>query len=396
MSNRATERLGSISAVLGVTALLFVVSASGPVAAATLAVGAASGGCGTSVSVPVTVSGASGLLAVQFRVTYDASRLTPGNPAAATGSMTQGFSISSNASGSSLVVALAGGSPASGTSGTVAVLTFDISSNAPSGTAALTISEALVNDQPAQVQSGGVSVSCGSPVGCPSTGTAWILPSSARVSGAGGVFWKTDLTLRNGSGGSATVCVRFLGHSGDGRGGPERSFSLGAGETRSYGDVLSSLFSLPDGEYGPLLVRSETAEVVALGQTWTAGGGGTYGQSVPAMGSSELVGSVAKAIVGIRQGSAFRTNLVLANPNEQTVEAFVQVLGTTGGVLGSRSVTLGPLGFQQIANVAAELGAGSLDDGTILVSSRTAGAFVATYGVVIDQATGDPRTLLAR
>lgn len=396
MENETTKSRGAARALLVLAGLAVVAATSGTAAAATLAVGTSSGDCGTSITVPVAVSGASGLLAVQFMVTYDASRLTPTSPAAAVGSMTQGFSISSNVAGGALVVALAAGSPASGTSGTVAMLTFNITAGAPSGTTALTISDALVNDQPAQVQSGGITVRCGPGGACPATGTRWILPSSARLPGEGGVFWKTDLTLRNGSSASATVCVKYLGHSGDGRGGPERSVFLAAGETRSYRDVLSSLFALPEGEYGPLLVRSETAEVVALGQTWTAGGGGTYGLSVPVLSASELVGATPKAIVGVRQDSAFRTNLVLANPNEQTVEAFVQVLGISGAILGSRAVSLGPLGFLQISNVAVELGAGSLDDGTILVSSRTAGAAIATYGAAIDQVTGDPRTLLAR
>ncbi|MRR11856.1 hypothetical protein EG835_05175, partial [bacterium] len=107
----------------------------------------------------------------------------------------------------------------------------------------------------------------------------WLLTSSARVQGAG-AFWQTDLTIRNTGTSSASVTIKFLGHSGDGRGGPERYATIPAGQTQTWRDVLGSLFSLSS-EYGPILVRSTSASLAILGQTWTAGGAGTYGQSVP-------------------------------------------------------------------------------------------------------------------
>lgn len=125
----------------------------------------------------------------------------------------------------------------------------------------------------------------------------WLLPSSARVQGAG-AFWTTDLSLRNAGTVAATATVKFLGHSGDGRPGAEIPVTLAAGETWTRSDVLFTLFGLT-ADWGPILVLSESSGLVVLGQTSTPGGGGTFGQSVPAFAPGDLVGTTP------RPGGAF-------------------------------------------------------------------------------------------
>ena len=228
--------------------------------------------------------------------------------------------------------------------------------------------------------------------GGPVAGT-WLLTSSARVQGAG-AFWQTDLSVRNTGSSSASVTVKFLGHSGDGRGGPERSYTIPAGQTQTWRDALWTLFGLSN-DYGPILVRSTTASLAVLGQTWTSGGGGTYGQSVPALATGELVGATPRSILGVRQDASFRTNLMLANATESTVSVTVQLVSPTGAVLGTQSRTLGPLSRDQL-NVASDFGYSNLSDAVFVISSPTSGAAVGAYASVIDAATQDPRTLLPR
>ncbi len=221
----------------------------------------------------------------------------------------------------------------------------------------------------------------------------WLLTSSARVQG-GGAFWKTDLSIRNKGTSSASVIVKFLGHSADGRGGPERSVSIPAGQTVTWRDVLSSLFGLSS-DYGPILVRASTANLAILGQTWTAGGAGTYGQSVPVLSTDELIGSTPKSILGVRQDAFFRTNLMLANANETTTAVTVQLVSAAGAVLKTLNVSLGPLSRAQY-NVGEHFGYTNLSDAAFVISSPTAGARVGAYASVIDAGTADPRTLLPR
>ena len=98
----------------------------------------------------------------------------------------------------------------------------------------------------------------------PTVTNTWLLPSSARVQGAG-AFWTTDLSLRNVGTAAAMAIIKFLGHSGDGRYGPERPVKVAPGETWTRGDVLSTLFGL-SADWGPILVRSESSGRVVLGQ----------------------------------------------------------------------------------------------------------------------------------
>ncbi|MHB8800200.1 MAG: hypothetical protein ACYDBY_17265 [Thermoanaerobaculia bacterium] len=221
----------------------------------------------------------------------------------------------------------------------------------------------------------------------------WLLTSSARVQGAG-AFWKTDLSIRNKGTSSASAIVKFLGNSGDGRGGPERSASIPAGQTVTWRDVLGTLFGLTS-DFGPILVRASTANLAILGQTWTAGGAGTYGQSVPVLSTDELIGSTPKSILGVRQDAFFRTNLMLANANETTAAVTVQLVSIAGAVLKTLNVSLGPLSRAQY-NVGEHFGYTNLADAVFVISSPTAGARLGAYASVIDAGTADPRTLLPR
>ncbi len=221
----------------------------------------------------------------------------------------------------------------------------------------------------------------------------WLLTSSARAPGAG-AFWQTDLSIRNTGTSTANVTIKFLGHSSDGRGGPERYATIPAGQTATWRDVLGSLFGLSN-DYGPILVRSTTANLAVLGQTWTAGGAGTYGQSVPVLSMDELISSTPRSILGVRQDNFFRTNLMLANATESTATVTVQLVSTGGGVLKTLNVSLGPLSRAQY-NVGADFGYTNLSDAVFVISSSTSGARIGAYASVIDAGTADPRTLLPR
>jgi hypothetical protein len=191
---------------------------------------------------------------------------------------------------------------------------------------------------------------------------------------------------------AADVAIKFLGHGADGLGGPERSYSLGPRSTLSWPDVLGGMFSLGT-DWGPILIRASVTSIVAQGQTWTASpSGGSYGQSVPALGTSESVGSSPRAVAGIRQDSAFRTNIVLANMTETDTSVSLTVLRQDGTAVATKTVALGPLGFRQL-NVANDFDISSLPVGSVLVSSD---GQVAVYASVIDNVTADPRTIVAR
>jgi len=112
----------------------------------------------------------------------------------------------------------------------------------------------------------------------------WYLPFSAR---AGGAFYTTDVTVANVGTTTANYFLKFLGNNRDGSVGPQRNYSLPAGRSATFADVLKSVFNL-DSDFGAIQVGG-SEDLVVLGQTSTPGFGGTFGQSVPAMEQQDLM-----------------------------------------------------------------------------------------------------------
>lgn len=225
----------------------------------------------------------------------------------------------------------------------------------------------------------------------------WIVPAAARAPGEGGAFWTTSLTVANTGGADASLSFRFLGHDAEGGAGPVVAAALGAGRSVTYGDVLATVFGLAEG-WGAILVTSPAATLAVVAQTSTPGGGGTFGQAVPAFSEADLVpAGVARSIPAVREDGAFRTNLVLVNATWAPLEVDVSLLDSEGATLAARRVLLLPLGMTQLTRVVRDLGfEDDLEEGRLVLETGTPGGAFAAYASRIDTATGDPRTLLPR
>ena len=227
--------------------------------------------------------------------------------------------------------------------------------------------------------------------------TTWILPSAAHAQGANNAFYKTDLTVTNTGSVAASVALKFLGHDQDGTGGPEVSRTVGAGQTVTYGDVLGSLFAVSGG-FGAIRINADTNNLRIVSQTSTPppSAVGSFGQAVPAMTGNDLVTTAApKALLSLREDAAFRTNAVVANATDQPAEVDFELRSEAGVSLVSSWFVLLPLEMRQIGNVITNLGAPfGTANATLIVSTPTGGARIATYAAVIDQKTNDPRTIL--
>ncbi len=228
--------------------------------------------------------------------------------------------------------------------------------------------------------------------------TRWIVPSSAHAPGAGGAFYTTDLLLANPGGSAATVTVRFLGHDADGRTGPARAVTVPPGATTTLPDVLATLFDVASG-YGALEVgTAEPGLLVSSLTTTPAPGGGTFGQSVPAMSDADLVrAGTPRSIPGVRQDARFRTNLILANAGDEALDVTVTLLDAQASELGRKTYALPPRGMTQVTRVVRDMGVTADVSAArlLLGTSSPSGAFAA-YASVVDAGTNDPRTLLPR
>jgi Concanavalin A-like lectin/glucanases superfamily/FG-GAP-like repeat len=230
----------------------------------------------------------------------------------------------------------------------------------------------------------------------PPPAATWLLPSSARIAGAGGAYYTTDLTISNTGPVNAWVTVKFLGHDADGSSGIEKGVPLAAGTSQTFSDVLGSLFGVTSG-YGAIRVSSDRTTISVTGQTSTPGPtGGTFGQSVPGSGISDLIrGGVPRSILAVREDGSFRTNLILTNPTRKNLDVQVALISEAGATLGQKTYTLPPLGMTQVSRVVRDLGAlGDVSGARLQLSTADPGTSFAAYAPVIDNVTNDPRTLL--
>jgi hypothetical protein len=231
------------------------------------------------------------------------------------------------------------------------------------------------------------------------TNGAWLLPSSAHAQGANNAFYTTDVTVSNTGTTDAHLTLKFLGHDQDGSGGPEAVRTIPAGSVATYADVLGSVFGVSSG-YGAILFTSDSTNLKVVSQTSTPppSGIGTFGQSVPAAGAADFVTLAApKALVGLRQDASFRTNAVIANATALPTHVDLVLKSAAGATLATGSADLQPYEMRQIGTVITNLGGSGLDgtaNATLIVSTTTTGARVATYAAIIDQRTNDPRTVL--
>ncbi|MCM3876887.1 MAG: hypothetical protein NEA02_10755, partial [Thermoanaerobaculia bacterium] len=151
-------------------------------------------------------------------------------------------------------------------------------------------------------------------------------------------------------------------------------------------------------DFGAILFSADQAAVRVVSQTSTPppSGVGTFGQAVPGFGPADFATAYTpRTLAGLRQDSSFRTNAVIANATDKPAHVDLTLKSETGATLGTGAYDLLPYEMRQIGTVVTALGAPSgTANVSLIVSTPTAGARIATYAAIIDQTTNDPRTIL--
>ena len=165
------------------------------------------------------------------------------------------------------------------------------------------------------------------------------------------------------------------------------------GQQFLLGDVVAVLGATGTGT----LEIIADAEILATSRTYNAGADGTLGQflgGTPAEATAAV--GVPWWIFGLRQNSAFRTNIGLANTGTEPATVRVTLFDADGSELanttwvvaaGATINTLTP--FKELA------GRSDITSGYARVDVE-AGAGIIAYGSVIDNHTNDPTTVVAR
>lgn len=217
-----------------------------------------------------------------------------------------------------------------------------------------------------------------------------ILQGMAKVAGAAGTNWRSSLSLIN----TVADYSRPMTFEKLVRGQPNptpqtTSIILGPGEAMVIDDVLQELFGMSNGAIS--LKVHGWGDVLMNARTFNQTSSGTYGQFIPAQGSSNAIGSAARGVfIGVVQNQNFRSNLGLTNPTSRPGIVSLTLVDATGDTVGSpQEITLAAGEVTQIDRVSEIFGAPRIEGATLVVEHRS-GASIQAFLSVIDSRTGDP------
>jgi hypothetical protein len=212
-----------------------------------------------------------------------------------------------------------------------------------------------------------------------------VLPGVARLNGAFGSFWLTDVTVYNPLDEKQQVEVRFVPL------GTQDVFTttltLDPYEIRAIPDALKALFAINDG--GGTLHFLPAIGINAVARTYSRKGEGTFGFGMQAIDYFNAAGPrFPLTFAGAFPGENFRTNLLLTDTSGRGTHAKLQAYGLTGWAFGDSGLETPAEGTVQMNSVGSTVGLQSRDGGGLVVEA-TRGTAIATV-VAIDNRTNDP------
>jgi formylglycine-generating enzyme required for sulfatase activity len=224
----------------------------------------------------------------------------------------------------------------------------------------------------------------------------YFFPAAAKSAGAEGSFFFTDATVNNAGSDAATYAFLWLPRGSD-NSEPLQSeeFTLEAGRSVVYSDVLGALFDFEDGASGALAVVSDSSDLLLLSRTYNqvSGGGGTFGQAIPGYAMDDLImAGTKKRLIFFVENDLFRTNLGFMNGTGTTIRIQWERFTPDGVSVDTGSTNLPAWGSKQFNTVFS--GEAPINGGYIDVWTSTEGGAFAAYGSMLDNVTSDPTTIL--
>jgi hypothetical protein len=212
-----------------------------------------------------------------------------------------------------------------------------------------------------------------------------VLPGVARLSGAFGSFWMTDVIIYNPLDEPQQVEVRFVPMGTTNV--VTKNLTFEPNEIRSIPDALKTLFNI-ESDGGTLHILPAVG-VNATSRTYSRKGEGTFGFGMQAIDYFNAAGPrFPLTFSGAFPGENFRTNLLLTDTSGRGTHARLEAFGLTGWSFGNSGLETPADGTVQMNSVGATIGLHSRDGGGLVVEP-TRGTAIATV-VSIDNRTNDP------
>lgn len=235
-------------------------------------------------------------------------------------------------------------------------------------------------------------------------GNVLYLPAGAHAAGANGANWRTDVEVHNPGSSTASFTVQLLQSGADNSSPSSRAYTLAAGRSRRFADVLVSEFGFAGAAAlrvsvtsGALVMTSRTYNLLGA-NPWNLPMGASFGLFEPGIAESDALsyGQEGRLIQLTQQPSSsldgFRTNVGFVNTTASPIDVRADFYRSDGTYLGTKSgsdTNLPAYGFRQLNEVLGEWG--TVADGYAIVKTTTSGGGLIAFATVIDNHTsGDP------
>jgi hypothetical protein len=171
-------------------------------------------------------------------------------------------------------------------------------------------------------------------------------------------------------------------------------FTLGAGMSVRYTNVLSEVFELEPDALGALAIVSSSPDLLAMSRTYNLPGdgeSGSYGQSMPPVGQEELIWQgERRRILFATEDADMRTNIGCQNATGEVVPVKLELFDMEGTSLATETLVLLPWGNDQVNRIFEDF---APITGYVEVSTLREGGAFYCYGSVLDNITSDPTTI---
>ena len=235
-------------------------------------------------------------------------------------------------------------------------------------------------------------------------GSVLYLPAGAHSAGANGANWRTDVEVHNSGSATASFTVQLLRRDADNSSPASQSYTLAAGRSRRFADVLVSEFGFEGAAAlrvsvtsGTLIMTSRTYNLLGA-NPWNLPMGASFGLFEPGIAESDSLsyGQEGRLIQLTQQPSSsldgFRTNVGFVNTTAIPIDVRAEFYRSDGTYLGKKDggdTNLPPYGFRQINEVLGTWG--TVADGYAIVRTTTPGGGLIAFATVIDNHySGDP------
>jgi len=208
-----------------------------------------------------------------------------------------------------------------------------------------------------------------------------VIAAVAHTPGALGTAWQTDVRLFN-RGASTAIVTAIFTHSGDEGWNHFAAvkLSIAPQQVVALDDVVAA--TMRTSGVGQLEFLGDTDALVVTSRTYTRANGGTYGQFIPAVSTSES--AAVEYVPRIQIRNNFRTNIGFAETAGGSGTVRVTLFdGGNGSILSQQDLPVLPFGQTQFPATGAALMTAELR----VVSGD---ARIAAYSSVIDNSSGDP------